>query len=807
MPSVDNSLLNLVQFLVPSAKDDERYRRDLIEHCHDILGRQSALHHKHAVLLFLRLLIDGSVENPSGVITSLSLEPQLPLPSVEPINVGAQKHKRMDKEKTKAVILREHRARLGKQHISEHLLLRDAIYLLQGISGSYVKFSENQQSKNGVVFVDDPNYQIPISTRTLIHYIAEIGHLYSRVSAFVRSKEERAAGTIEQSLCHHLQEQLAQYYRTIAILETQLTMNTTNVMEAEGSEGTRSQYVGLTLRRLEAWINDWRLRMRMMSVCVESAKAVHGGALVSLIHGYTDNGDPFIRDFTNQLLEDVSKPFFSMLQKWLYSGELQDPFGEFFVALNPDFSTLNTVRPSVGDFLEAGVTMDQKDGSNVQSPGTRLWESKYQFRKDLLPRFVGESFGKRIFSTGKSLNFIRYGCHDSDWVATRDRLNTAGKTLKYSDIGGLERSIDTAYRIASHRLFEIFFEKFKLLEHLAALKNYLMLGHGDFADQLMETLGPSLARPANTLYRHNLTATLETAISSSNAQHDPPDVLRRLDARMLEYSHGEIGWDVFTLEYKIDPPIDTVISSEAMVQYMKLFNHIWKMKRIESALSKTWMRIAGGSRTFLKLKDMNIRQELESNWHRIRLTIGEMIHIIRQMQMYIQIEVIEVRWKHILSFINKGQGDLDSLIAAHNLYLEELVSKALMINTKPGKEDVVLDRVRKMFGIILQFLEAVDAFYNFSLAEAARRDQLQDRMRGIYSAVPSTDPDVAETNRRQNVDRIADYASSFSDHALALVQSLQNHTDTDCKDLATRLNFSRHYSQSKEKETQAKTLT
>lgn len=61
--------------------------------------------------------------------------------------------------------------------------------------------------------------------------------------------------------------------------------------------------------------------------------------------------------------------------------------------------------------------------------------------------------------------------------------------LQYSDISGLERSIDAAYHMASQRLFEVFIEKFKLLDHLRALKHYLMLGHGDFADQLMETLG------------------------------------------------------------------------------------------------------------------------------------------------------------------------------------------------------------------------------------------------------------------------------------------------------------------------------
>lgn len=35
-------------------------------------------------------------------------------------------------------------------------------------------------------------------------------------------------------------------------------------------------------------------------------KGAKGGALVSLIHAHTNNGDPFVRTFTDQLLEEVS---------------------------------------------------------------------------------------------------------------------------------------------------------------------------------------------------------------------------------------------------------------------------------------------------------------------------------------------------------------------------------------------------------------------------------------------------------------------------------------------------------------------
>ena len=56
-------------------------------------------------------------------------------------------------------------------------------------------------------------------------------------------------------------------------------------------------------------------------------------------------------------------------------------------------------------------------------------------------------------------------------------------------MAGLQNSIDVAYKTASHRLFSVFFEKFKLMKHLNALKDYMLLGRGDFVDLLIEQLG------------------------------------------------------------------------------------------------------------------------------------------------------------------------------------------------------------------------------------------------------------------------------------------------------------------------------
>lgn len=155
-----------------------------------------------------------------------------------------------------------------------------------------------------------------------------------------------------------------------------------------------------------------------------------------------------------QLLDQVSRPFFSTLHKWLFSGELYDPFAEFFVAVDSELGHVAPGHPSSGviDHLSGDSGLDRfytegEEYSGTGGDGLKLWETKYRFRQEMLPLFVGDAFGKKvkvtqayvvsflivqqqIFSTGKSLNFIRYSCHDSDWVITREKMsNSKGRKL------------------------------------------------------------------------------------------------------------------------------------------------------------------------------------------------------------------------------------------------------------------------------------------------------------------------------------------------------------------------------------------
>lgn len=79
-------------------------------------------------------------------------------------------------------------------------------------------------------------------------------------------------------------------------------------------------------------------------------------------------------------------------------------------------------------------------------------------------------------------------------------------------------------------------------------------------------------------------------------------------------------------------------------------------------------------------------KDLESDWHQIRIVMAEMVHFIRQMQAYCQLEVIECSWKILIDFLDKKEGDLDAMIGTHSSYLDRMVKKVLLLSPKAGRE-------------------------------------------------------------------------------------------------------------------------
>ncbi|KAL6721335.1 Microtubule-nucleating Tub4p (gamma-tubulin) complex component [Lecanora helva] len=582
---------------------------------------------------------------------------------------------------------------IGKE-FSEAALLRDLPFTLQGISSNNLPFSS-------LTTLDLPA-QLPLPIISLLNTLAEPSLLYRNLSDFVERRDE---GLIGQSLRSAISNELRSYLGLIATLEGEIrrAFTTSDNNDQQGRIGK----AGVTLKRCVIWTREATMGLRLMSLMTEEAKKRKGGQLISMIHSFsTSHGDPFVGAFAERMLSHVTRPFYDMLRQWIYDGELSDPYHEFFVH-----------------------EQDSQDHSEDprRAPATSVWEEKYRLEETMIPSIVTEEFARKIFLIGKSLNFIRYSCGDSAWVEAY--CKEASKELRYGDTATLETSIDNAYKATMARLIYLMDDKFRLFEHLNALKRYLLLGQGDFIALLMESLSTNLDRPAGSQYRHTLTAQLEHGIRGSNAQFDSPDILRRLDARLTEMEKGDTGWDVFTLEYKVDAPVDVIINPWANRQYLKIFNLLWRVKRVEFALGSTWRRCITGARGVLAAVDAKTNKD----WKSARCCIAEMIHFINQLQYYILFEVIEASWDRLLAAIHKPDCTLDDLIEAHTKYLKAITHKGLLgssrqNNTTGHREDVFTVQLHELLKTMLAYKDAVDGLYSFSVAEFTRRQELSAKI-------------------------------------------------------------------------------
>jgi gamma-tubulin complex component 3 len=67
-------------------------------------------------------------------------------------------------------------------------------------------------------------------------------------------------------------------------------------------------------------------------------------------------------------------------------------------------------------------------------------------------------------------------------------------------------------------------------------------------------------------------------------------LLERLTRLTCFARAADSGWDIFCLHYRLDAPINSVINDDAILEYQKIFDFLWRLKRVEYSLSGSWSK-------------------------------------------------------------------------------------------------------------------------------------------------------------------------------------------------------------------------
>ena len=145
---------------------------------------------------------------------------------------------------------------------SDALLIRDLIYVFQGIDGKLIKYDQIDDG-----YRIDRSVGVPYTTRVLVNKLSELGWLFNKIRRYRDARSgDKALGLVGQSFCAALQLELTEYYRLIAVFEAQQQHLT------DAGLGSETCSSSLTLRRLLVWTYTPLLRLRTLAALVEICK-------------------------------------------------------------------------------------------------------------------------------------------------------------------------------------------------------------------------------------------------------------------------------------------------------------------------------------------------------------------------------------------------------------------------------------------------------------------------------------------------------------------------------------------------------
>ncbi len=205
--------------------------------------------------------------------------------------------------------------------MQEQMVIEDLLYLLMGVDGRYLKADALPNRHSVRQFTVDNS--LDVSLLALVNRILPLCSQFSTVSRFVEDKSKFIHGMVNQALCATMRDLVREYLLVVAQLEHQFRLNQLTLQKLW-------YYVQPSIRTLDI------LSRMALSITRGSCR---GGKTLTNLHNFTSGyiGDERAQELCLHLTQAACKPYFDMLERWIYHGEVVDPYGEFMIEEHEKF--------------------------------------------------------------------------------------------------------------------------------------------------------------------------------------------------------------------------------------------------------------------------------------------------------------------------------------------------------------------------------------------------------------------------------------------------------------------------------------
>ncbi|GAB2229163.1 hypothetical protein Droror1_Dr00023299 [Drosera rotundifolia] len=610
--------------------------------------------------------------------------------------------------------------------VQELIVIDDLLSAMVGIEGRYIYIRRSQGKEEDISFHVDASMDSALQDSTM--KIFPLCKSFLLIQQFVESRSQFKMGLVNHAFAAALRSFLVDYQVMVAQLEHQFRLGR------------------LSLEGLQFHCQAMMRPMQALSFVIQKASLnnLAGVDVLNLLQSQAKamGGDHVVRSLLENMAQSASSAYLGILERWLYEGVIEDPYGEFFIGENKNLQ-------------KETLTLDYD---------AKYWQERYSL-KDSIPSFLAD-VASTILTTGKYLNVMRECGHNVKVQVTENcKLRSFGSTHHHR----LE-SVKAAYDFTSRELLNLMKEKYDLIGKLRSIKHYLLLDQGDFLVHFMDIARDELMKRIDDISVEKLQSLLDLALRSTAAAADPchEDLICCLEKlpllktlcmfKDLEISKNVCGSDIpeepmsitgletFSLSYKVQWPMSIVLSKKALTKYQLIFRFLFHCKHVSRQLCAAW-QVHQGVRA-AKTKGPAIC--------RSSLLCRSMLKFINSLLHYLTFEVIEPNWHGMHNGLLSAKS-IDEVIKCHDLFLVKCLRECLLLLPE------LFEKVERLKQICLQYAAAAQRLIPASV--------------DITKAVVSSDEDSGLRNSLQLLrlasgDRITDSILSFEKEFHSELQSL-----------------------------------
>ncbi|KAL6504022.1 Gamma-tubulin complex component 2 [Orobanche gracilis] len=488
---------------------------------------------------------------------------------------------------------------IGCYHVAlqELIVIDDLLSAMVGIEGRYVSI----RRVRGIW-----HFQVDASMDLALQESAKrmfpLCENYLHINQFVELKSQFKSGLVNHAFAAALRTLLLDYQATVAQLEHQFRLGK------------------LSVQGLWFYCQPMMGSMQALSILIKKASAANfiGSAVLNLLQSQAKAmaGDHVVRSLLEKMSQSANQPYLGILERWVYEGVIDDPYGEFFIAENKSL-------------LKESLTHDYD---------AKYWQQRYSLKDDI-PSFLANA-AETILTTGKYLNVMRECGHSIQVpVAESLKLTTVGYNHRYLEC------INGAYDFASGELLNLIKEKYDLMGKLRSIKHYLLLDQGDFLVHFMDIALEELMKKPDEISVEKLQSLLDLALRSSAAVADP--------------YHEDLTCCVERT---------SLLKRLSTLKDLQLSQIVSSSSNLEEPVS-----ITGPMHGLRRLDMQGIAISVSS------LLCRNMLKFINSLLHYLTFEVLEPNW-HVMNIRLQTAKSIDEVIQYHDFFLETCLRECLLLS-------------------------------------------------------------------------------------------------------------------------------